>query len=153
MPMPKKTREEKLETKRQYRRKWMAANREKHLKSLREYRARVKARGGANTSHSGIMPGCIITGTTRGAIRKNLYGLTLAAFNSMAIAQDKKCAICPTPLGPKNKTQVDHDHATGNVRALLCPRCNMVLGLVGDSSEWLERFILYLRRHRNQKLT
>ncbi len=37
------------------------------------------------------------------------------------------CGLCQRPPGPKG-LGVDHNHATGKVRALLCSRCNLALG-------------------------
>lgn len=40
---------------------------------------------------------------------------------------------------------VDHDHATGVVRGLLCSSCNVALGLAKDNPITLERLANYLR--------
>jgi hypothetical protein len=42
---------------------------------------------------------------------------------------------------------VDHDHATGAIRGLLCRRCNDVLGKVDDDREILRRAMTYLKKH------
>lgn len=39
---------------------------------------------------------------------------------------------------------VDHDHATGMVRGLLCGRCNMGIGLLRDNIGIMKNTILYL---------
>lgn len=44
------------------------------------------------------------------------------------------------------RIHVDHDHATGQIRGLLCFGCNSILGLVKDSPDILQRAIGYLRR-------
>ena len=61
-----------------------------------------------------------------------------------------KCEIC---LGVqsrnKNKNEqlcIDHDHATGRVRGVLCHSCNAALGLFKDSLPLLKRAIAYLER-------
>ena len=42
----------------------------------------------------------------------------------------------------------DHDHDTGQFRGWLCAKCNLALGLVGDSPERLLKLALYLETHR-----
>lgn len=76
--------------------------------------------------------------------RRRTYGLTCAEFAAMAMEQGLACAIC----GRIGELHVDHDHATGRVRALLCGRCNKGLGLFGESPEALSAAIEYLARHR-----
>jgi hypothetical protein len=77
------------------------------------------------------------------------YGITLATFNRMVLAQGSKCACCGTsePRGKHNQWCVDHDHVTGTVRELLCKDCNIVLGLVEDSPEHLQRLTEYVLKH------
>ena len=77
------------------------------------------------------------------------YGITLAEFNRMVLKQGSKCACCGTsePGGKHNQWCVDHDHITGAVRELLCKDCNIVLGLVEDSPEHLQRLTEYVIKH------
>lgn len=69
------------------------------------------------------------------------YGITVDEYDAMVEAQGGVCAICsnaPNGDGPANsKLHIDHDHVTGQVRALLCRRCNSLLGLAEDSAERL----------------
>lgn len=85
-------------------------------------------------------------------LRRN-YGISLADFNRMVLAQGNKCACCRTdkPGGKHNQWMVDHDHVTGVVRELLCKDCNIVLGLVEDSPEHLQRLIAYVAKHTNEE--
>ena len=80
--------------------------------------------------------------------RRN-YGITLADFNRMVLAQGSKCACCGAskPGGKLKNWCVDHDHVTGTVRELLCTNCNLVLGFVKDSPEHLERLTEYVLKH------
>lgn len=75
-------------------------------------------------------------------LRRN-YGLTQQERDALAAAQGGRCAICSEvrPL------KVDHCHATGRVRALLCGPCNTSLGAFRDQPELLERAAAYLRTH------
>jgi hypothetical protein len=80
----------------------------------------------------------------RHLIRK--YGVTLADYDRMLLAQNGQCAICNALESEQFKQvfHVDHCHTTGRVRGLLCRGCNHMLGAVEDSSETLQRAITYL---------
>jgi hypothetical protein len=72
------------------------------------------------------------------------YGLTPEAYDALVESQEGRCAACgATP----DQLCVDHDHATGAVRELLCNGCNCALGHVGDDADRLLLLIAYLRRH------
>lgn len=59
--------------------------------------------------------------------------------------QDGKCGICRAKPRTR-KLAVDHDHVTGNIRGLLCSRCNHdLLGKAHDDVVLLERAIDYLQ--------
>lgn len=51
------------------------------------------------------------------------YGITSAEYDALLQAQDGRCAICEAKPR-KKRLAVDHDHATGLVRGLLCTNCN-----------------------------
>lgn len=55
--------------------------------------------------------------------------------------QDGVCAIC----GAANPEHVDHDHATGYIRGILCFNCNGGLGQFRDSIKYLGKAIDYLK--------
>ena len=64
---------------------------------------------------------------------RSKYGITLAERDALERKQRGKCAICgdkehSTGGRKKWRLPVDHDHATGKVRGLLCLRCNSRLG-------------------------
>lgn len=75
---------------------------------------------------------------------KTKYGLTPDAVIKMQERQHDRCLGCQQEL-PRNFC-VDHDHATGKVRGLLCRPCNLVLGLVKEDRARLTRLRLYLDR-------
>lgn len=75
------------------------------------------------------------------------YGLTPEQFESMLLAQNNVCAICSNR---RKAMCVDHDHSTGEVRGILCRRCNALLGLIEDDTARLARAIQYLNSSRNK---
>ena len=86
------------------------------------------------------------------------YGITAAEYEKMHDRQDGKCAICELPetrlesrTGNVMKLVVDHCHDTLKVRALLCWRCNIGLGVAKDSVKVLQKMIAYLERHNEPK--
>jgi hypothetical protein len=71
---------------------------------------------------------------------KRRYGISVADVDGMLEAQGGLCAICK--VAPA--VHVDHDHATGAVRALLCFNCNGGLGQFRDNPQSLRRAAAYL---------
>lgn len=61
------------------------------------------------------------------------YGLSESEFYRLADEQVGLCAICRTAPA----LCVDHDHATGRVRGLLCQMCNRALGHFRDRPDLL----------------
>ncbi len=78
------------------------------------------------------------------------YGMTLDDYDAMLAAQGGVCAICGSaePGGSGGRFAVDHDHATGDVRGLLCAKCNTGLGLFGDDVPRMVKGIVYLAAHK-----
>lgn len=75
------------------------------------------------------------------------YGLTVEQYDALWIEQAGTCAICHTRENAKGRgveLEVDHDHATGQVRGLLCRPCNTGLGHFQDSPDQLKSAISYL---------
>lgn len=63
----------------------------------------------------------------------------------LIIRQDGKCAICgQSEQELRRKLVLDHDHKTGKIRGLLCPRCNSMLGFAGDNPHIMASGIEYL---------
>jgi len=80
---------------------------------------------------------------------KHRFGLSLNDYERMLKEQNNLCAICgKTELSYNRKLAVDHDHKTGKVRALLCMKCNHVLGNANDDINVLKNAILYLEKHK-----
>jgi recombination endonuclease VII len=82
-----------------------------------------------------------------------LYGLTMAGYEQMASAQGGLCAVCGQTEaklrrnGLPYRLSVDHNRRTGQVRGLLCQRCNQIVwafeehaGLFAEITRYLDRF-------------
>lgn len=79
---------------------------------------------------------------------RKMYGITVEDFDSMLSDQDNACACCGIPAGEAagkySNLHVDHDHATGEIRGLLCFACNTGIGKLGDTLEGVMRAVDYL---------
>lgn len=82
---------------------------------------------------------------------KSRYNLSKEDYNKMLSAQNNVCAICGgnDPKSKHGYFVVDHCHASGKVRALLCHNCNAGLGHFRDNISYIEAAIEYLNANRN----
>lgn len=83
-----------------------------------------------------------------GSKRTNLskYGMKLSDYEDMLVKQDYRCKLCRQHEAHfSNGLVVDHSHKTGEVRGLLCPKCNSGLGFFDDDTFKLLRAIQYLQ--------
>jgi Autographiviridae endonuclease VII len=77
--------------------------------------------------------------------RQRRHGLLPHTEDELTKVQDGKCPGCLNNLSEVTR-HIDHDHATGKVRGILCQKCNMSLGLLKDDPEILIRLANYLRK-------
>jgi hypothetical protein len=79
---------------------------------------------------------------------RSKYSLPMEQYEALFKAQAGRCAICTDR--PKKSAHyrlvVDHDHETGEVRGLLCHRCNVALGFMRDNPTALRRAAAYLEQ-------
>lgn len=84
------------------------------------------------------------------------YGITSKQYDRMLEEQNGVCACCGQPETRKAAGRnariysdrvaplvVDHDHAKGNVRALLCGDCNTALGNMKEDPERIKKLLAY----------
>jgi hypothetical protein len=69
------------------------------------------------------------------------YGLSILDYLIMLQDQSCRCAIC---LHHMDSPNVDHDHATGAVRGLLCSPCNRAIGFLRDDPDLARSAVNYL---------
>ena len=80
----------------------------------------------------------------RAAARFRICGVTQDHVRRMWRAQSARCAICNRKLESMTHCHVDHNHMTGQIRGLLCSRCNRAIGWMEDSAALLYSAAKYL---------
>lgn len=91
-------------------------------------------------------------GKTRNDHLKHTFGINSEIYERMFKEQNGLCACCDQPetaflKGKLLALAVDHDHATGYVRSLLCRGCNVGLGSLRDSPELMRKAASYVEKH------
>lgn len=61
---------------------------------------------------------------------KQRYGMTPEQYEHMLAEQNNLCKLCGCPM---DRPVVDHDHATGLVRGIICHPCNIKLPAIEDA--------------------
>jgi len=78
---------------------------------------------------------------------KRKYGITPEDYDRMVAERGNHCDICGCPPDPEatraedRRLHVDHDHATGRIRGLLCRGCNLRLGWYEKHAESIDRYL------------
>jgi hypothetical protein len=133
--MPKRNREERLAHNAAVQRAWYAKNRS---------RVRAKERERENTPE--------FAEKRRARLLKHRYQISPIQYERIFQNQNGVCGICGNPedvLDPATKRvrrlSVDHNHKTGEVRGLLCTRCNSAIGKLKDNYKLLLRAVEYLK--------
>lgn len=74
------------------------------------------------------------------------YGVTPEWYDATLEAQGGGCAICgEVKLAPGHRNlQVDHDHATGRVRGVVCKGCNGLIGRVEARAKRWRDILVYV---------
>mgnify|MGYP001588477665 CR=1 FL=1 len=75
---------------------------------------------------------------------RRTHKLRIEVYDEMVIKQLGRCPICGD--APEEGLCVDHCHACGKIRGLLCEFCNWALGFAEDSVEILQSALIYLTR-------
>jgi Recombination endonuclease VII len=76
---------------------------------------------------------------------KNTYGMSPEDYARLLAGQGGVCAICQRPPS-EARLCVDHCHATGQIRGLLCRSCNGALGFLRDDENVAMAAAAYLRK-------
>src|SRR3990167_828258 len=117
----RKWREEHPEQVKKHEREYYQRNREKLDEQRREWRVQNPERVAAYS-------------------RKSRYGISQQDYEVLLEDCNRSCSIC----GNAGELHVDHNEQTGQVRALLCPNCNKMIGLAKENIMTLKSAIMYL---------
>jgi hypothetical protein len=116
---------------------WSGAERAQQLKAHRERESRRRA---AMTAEQRQIER--VAKRDRAFCKK--YGMQPGDWGRLFEAQGRRCACC----GVANaRWHTDHDHATGAVRGIVCVRCNIRLGIMGDTAETVRTVAQLLLRY------
>lgn len=88
---------------------------------------------------SGLQPRC--KRCSRGYEVMKKFGLTLEQHDAIYRHANGRCEAC----GSTKNLNLDHDHATGRVRGILCGKCNRALGLLRDDLVVIQGLYGYLK--------
>ena len=71
--------------------------------------------------------------------------LSITNFVKLLRKQRFKCAICKQGMSLYSiNVQIDHNHKDGQIRGILCKKCNLLLGYAKDSSKILKNALKYI---------
>lgn len=84
-------------------------------------------------------------GSHRNWLLRTKYGITVDEYWAMRSDQQNCCAACGVDAGD-SWLEVDHCHANGHVRGLLCKGCNCAAGQAKDDPVRLRQIADYLER-------
>ena len=88
-------------------------------------------------------------GRQRKSYLRYRYGIETSEYEKIFKSQFGACAVCGFVNLEGKPLHIDHDHASGVVRGLLCGNCNRMLGLAMDKISTLNSAVDYLEKwHR-----
>lgn len=129
----------------------------KHLEYGEKYRESAKGKIARLREYErGRAKGWNIEYLQRGRDKKlKKYGLTQDDYRQMLAKQKGACAICGNPETALKVSSegtlhlaVDHNHTTGEVRELLCRKCNLGISVFEENVEYIANAISYIEKHK-----
>jgi hypothetical protein len=90
-------------------------------------------------------------GTIRRGHLRRKYRIDPQTYTELLASQGNRCKICGVDSNQDSRAGyfvIDHNHATGDIRGLLCTKCNALLGLALDREDILDKARQYLENSR-----
>ena len=116
---------------------WSGKWRESHKDKYREYVSRWRSENPERSQE-----------IEEKATLKKRYGVTPEDYDRMLEERGGCCEICGrSGANCKRSLCIDHDHLTGNLRGLLCAKCNLGIGYFSDNTTLLENAKVYLTKY------
>lgn len=78
---------------------------------------------------------------------KRMFGISKEEYIQLFDSQRGRCDICGAKPADRSHLGVDHNHASGQIRGLLCSLCNLAVGNVKDSPEIGRKLVSYIEKH------
>jgi hypothetical protein len=125
------------------RRAWYARNRERSIAYAKSWQVAHPERVVESRRRLNALPER--KRKLRDAYYRRAFGISADEYDELLARQGGKCAICGEKPERAASLHLDHDHVTGEVRAILCLSCNQGIGKFRDDPELLERAARYLR--------
>lgn len=75
------------------------------------------------------------------------WNISILKYSEMVSKQLGGCAICKKECDVRSRLAVDHNHKTGEIRDLLCHRCNTALGMLEENEDLIWDMLEYIKRH------
>ena len=120
--------------------------RENYQQNKAAYKARSKAWKKANPEKKQF--------SNRKNFIKRTYGLSWEEYELMYNKHEGRCAVCKIflQLAPKQDDRdqsacIDHNHSTGEIRGLLCRRCNIAIGFFDENTDRMLNAAAYIKSY------
>lgn len=131
----------------QRKRKLYQENKEERREKQREYHYANRVERNEYSKKYHALNGDRHKERCRKADLKRKFNITIEDYDILFEKQNGCCGICNNPQEKfEFRLAVDHDHETGEVRGLLCSRCNLGLAKFGDNIEGIMKVVKYLKK-------
>ena len=130
-------------------------------KALEEFNRRSDARVGRSAHCRSCMAAkwTAVDHEKRTRAKRRAHGLEYDVYLAMCLEQGNRCRVCgevesDIHQGTRNVRElaIDHDHTTGEIRGLLCGKCNKAIGLMRDDPGRLRAAAEYLESFARQRV-